>query len=102
MALVLQQPLSGRSKAKLELDLADARQTITSLKADLNRLRKRLEMCEGDLDRSEREADQLKRDKEDVVQDRTTLQRRASKLEIQVHTQTHVGAGWLWGTVFSS
>ncbi|XP_063875314.1 protein outspread-like isoform X5 [Scylla paramamosain] len=79
-----QQPLSGRSRAKLEMDLAEARQSIASLKAELNRLRKRLEMCEGDLDRSEREADQLRRDKDDVVQDRNALQRRANNLEIQV------------------
>lgn len=84
------QPATGRSKAKLEMEVAEARQTIATLKADLQRLRKRLEMCEGDLDRSEREADQLRRDREDAVQDRSTLQRRAANLELQVHTDTHM------------
>ncbi|MPC17393.1 Protein outspread [Portunus trituberculatus] len=87
----------GRSRAKLEMDLAEARQSIATLRAELHRLRKRLEMCEGDLDRSEREADQLRRDKDDVIQDRNALQRRASNLEIQAE----VLAGLDWKQQYS-
>lgn len=73
-----------RSRAKLELSLADSRNTIASLTADLTRLRKKLEVCEGDLDRSEREVDKLRRDKEEMNSDAQSLRHRVASLENQV------------------
>ncbi|XP_063606517.1 uncharacterized protein LOC134781288 isoform X22 [Penaeus indicus] len=73
-----------RSRAKLELSLADSRNTIASLTADLTRLRKKLEVCEGDLDRSEREVDKLRRDKEEMSSDAQSLRHRVASLENQV------------------
>ncbi|XP_042229657.1 protein MLP1 homolog [Homarus americanus] len=81
---LLHQSPSSRSRAKLELSLAEARETITSLTADLTRLRKKLEVCEGDLDRSEREVDKLRRDKDEMTSDTFSLRRRVASLEMQI------------------
>lgn len=84
VSLPLQSP-PIRSRAKLELSLADSRNTIASLTADLTRLRKKLEVCEGDLDRSEREVDKLRRDKEEMNSDAQSLRHRVASLENQVN-----------------
>ncbi|XP_068233096.1 protein outspread isoform X6 [Palaemon carinicauda] len=81
---LLQQSPSSRSRAKLEVSLSESRETITSLTDDLNRLRKKLEVCEGDLDRSEREVDKLRRDKEEMSSDTHSLRQRVSSLEMQI------------------
>ncbi|XP_064106211.1 uncharacterized protein LOC135215453 isoform X8 [Macrobrachium nipponense] len=81
---LLQQSPSSRSRAKLEVSLSESRETIASLTDDLNRLRKKLEVCEGDLDRSEREVDKLRRDKEEMSSDTHNLRQRVSSLEMQI------------------
>nr|XP_045626396.1 serine-rich adhesin for platelets-like isoform X4 [Procambarus clarkii] len=81
---LLHQSPSSRSRAKLELSLAEARETIASLTADLTQLRKKLDVCEGDLDRSEREVDKLRRDKEEMTSDTYNLRHRVASLEMQI------------------
>lgn len=85
---------SSRSRAKLELSLAEARETISSLTADLTRLRKKLEVCEGDLDRSEREVDKLRRDKEEMTSDTCNLRHRVASLEMQVNDGVQQKVVW--------
>ncbi|XP_071518225.1 uncharacterized protein osp isoform X4 [Panulirus ornatus] len=81
---LLHQSPSSRSRAKLEISLAEARETIASLTGDLTQLRKKLEVCEGDLDRSEREVDKLRRDKEEMASDTNNLRHRVTCLEMQI------------------
>ncbi|KAK8748703.1 hypothetical protein OTU49_015953 [Cherax quadricarinatus] len=78
------QSSSSRSREKLELDLTEARETIASLLAELTRLQKNLEVCEGDLDRSEREVDKLRHDKEEITSDTDNLRHRVTSLEMQI------------------
>ncbi|KAK7080081.1 hypothetical protein SK128_023690, partial [Halocaridina rubra] len=83
---LLQQSPSSRSRAKLEVSLNESRDIIASLTSDLNRLCKKLEVCESDLDRSEREVDKLRRDKEEMSTHTQSLRQRVSSLEMQVNS----------------
>lgn len=79
------QPSSSRlSRARLETQLAEARQTSTALTSQLAKVRKKLEVCEGDLERSEQEVDRLRKDKDDMKNDSFSLRNRVAALQLQV------------------